>query len=1392
MRYFLLFIWFSFSICKGFSQVADYNFFKPKQETLPQNVNCIFEDKLGFIWIGTTQGLYLFDGIDYKIYRYQPGNDNSLCNNYVTGMIEDGKGQIWIATFGGLSRYDRKSDIFYNYFHNEQDSASICHDQIKSFLIDKRSRLWIASANGLNLYNPESDDFRQFKEYLPENIKIGRNITCLQEDKYGMIWIGTWNAGLIRYNPEQRKFLHYSYGEGNLGEIQSNQIISLAHMNDSILWIGHYENGLGSLNLNTLKFDYSKYERNRNLLGSGIRKLLVDHQKNIWIITDSKLLIYNNKSGDFINYSNAVQKDGSHFPQRPQYLFEDSNNLIWVYSDDDGLMYCHPSANNFLQYYNPLPNDISDVKQNYVTSMVQDLKGNLWLATFDNGVIKKLKGNQKFLRFRHSPDSPEKTINSNRANHLFLDKKGLIWVSTSNGISVINPESNSVENKIPIAGHGKDGILHPFVNTVFGDSEGNIWILQQEGLDYYITANNTFKHFNQSDLGGFSHYKFTSVAEDNEGNIWLGTFKGLNKYNLKTGAVKQYIHDPANRKAISNSYIESLTFSKEQGKLWIGTQDGLNLYEKETDSFISFSSLPGIASNYISGVLNEDSLNLWLITDVGLSKLNLNTREVLNYGSMEGVSTNTAAFYKSLDGRLFFGGAHDNYYSFLPDSVKFNASPPPVFIIDFLLFNKSNPVSTLKRPTPLKENIQTAKEICLKHNENSFGFEFTALNYLFPEKNQYAYKLEGFDLDWNYTDYKRRFANYTNLSPGKYRLVVIASNNDGVWNRKGAVLTIIISPPYWKTGFAYFIYFISLAFLIFFARYYTTKQTRLKSSLAVEHLLREKEQEAHKQRIIFFTNISHEFRTPLTLISGPLKQLVHFSNSLGWNQEVNSYLGLIHRNVKRLTDLTNQLLDFRKIESGKMKIELSKGDLVQFINRVSSGFDELAHRKNLKISFSSEIDELIAFFDSDKLEKILFNLIGNAIKFTKKGEIKVRLKLNKVTKSDQGRIVELSVEDTGIGIADDQLKQIFNPFHQVEDAKIPKNEGTGLGLALVQSIVQICGGEIIVTSKVGKGSIFTVALPVDRQETEEMKLQSLNKEENSGNNVLHDELISGNTKEIADSNQHLVKEKPMLLVIEDNSDMRLYIKKVCSQNYQMIETENGESGIKKAFESIPDIIISDLMMPGISGMEVTKTLKSDMRTSHIPIILLTALSSVDHKIEGLSKGADDYITKPFNEELLNARLENLLQNRRKLREYYQKQFKTESFSKNISAIQPKDLVVENIDEKFIMKVLDIIEMHMGETDFGVDYLSREIGMEASTLYKKMMALIEMPPGEFIRDIRLKRASHLLAQKHLSISDISYMIGYDEPKYFSKIFKKHCGFTPTEYRTKISESNDSSS
>ncbi len=1386
MRYLKLVILFYFLFIQASNaQSIDYEFFRPDQEEVSdQEINCIYKDSFGFLWIGTTQGLYLNDGYSFKAFTYQPGNNTSVCNNNINNIIEDKDGFLWIGTFNGLSRYDRKSNSFRNYFHDERDSTSITGNQIKFFLIDKTKQLWVGSNNGLNLYHAENDNFEQFLNYLPDRIKAGRNIVSAVTDANDNIWIGTWNAGLVRFDSKTKQFTHFEKSTVNPNSLKDNQVISLSFINDSILWIGHYDQGFCQLNIKTMLFDYVLYESNKSILSPDFGKLLFDFNKNIWLANGDNLILFRHTTNSFEKINIPLQLSETNASLKPRYLFEDRDSIIWVNTLDEGFMYYHPSANNFKKYYQELPKENDKVEKNYVKCFLEDVNGNLWIATFDDGLLKFSKDQKTFKRFLHDSKNPAKSIGSNRVTHLFLNKANKLWVSTADGITVINPENDQIEKKLTQQSETRDGLYFNFVQKVFQDSRGDFWIINQEGLDYYNPVNNTFKHYNQNDLGGFSFYKFTSICEDQDGFLWFGTFKGLNKFNPVSRKITQYFHDPNVANSLSNSSIEDIKFIKSKGQLWVSTQNGLNLYDRETDSFKRYSELDGMLNNDITGVLDCDAENIWLISPSGLSKLNVNTARILNYSKPEGLNINSEAYYKSAKGVLYFGGGHKDFFTFQSDDIKINTKVPPVYITDFLLFNKSLSVSTDKKNAPLKENILVTDKIKLKHDQNSFGFEFAALNYLLPEKNLYAYKLIGFDNDWNYTDYKRRYANYTNLSPGEYLFQVKASNNDGIWNEVGDQLEIVILPPYWQTWYAFVFYVILLALLIYTARYITIKQTRLKSSLEVEHLLREREEEDHKQRISFFTNISHEFRTPLTLISGPLKQIINNSKKSEWNTDIVSYLNLIHRNVKRLTELTNQLLDFRKIESGSMKLELSLGDIIYFIKKVTDTFHDLAGKKMLKLEFISESHSLITYFDADKLEKILSNLIINAVKFTDQGGITVSVREIYHDKSEKGRQIEIQVEDTGIGIAEDQLKHIFNPFHQVDRSHTRKDEGTGIGLALTANLVKLYKGEIKVTSHPGKGSCFIVVFPIGLENQSDYILVNPKEEESFTFEIneeeQHDEMPVDDIQHNGDSN----KNKPLLLVVEDNQDMRFYIRKILAEKFQVIEAENGKEGLTRAFETIPDIIISDVMMPELSGIELTNRLKLDERTSHIPVILLTALTSKKQKIKGLLTGADEYITKPFNEEILRLKTENLLENRNKIKEHLIKQIESTTQLKYGKNIQPSVIEFEDVNEIFINKLVTVIELNIQEVDFGVEKLAREIGMEASTLYKKLMALIDVAPGEFIREIRLKRAAQLLAQKHLTITDISFMVGYDDPKYFSKIFKKYNGVSPSEFRNNL--------
>ncbi len=704
---------------------------------------------------------------------------------------------------------------------------------------------------------------------------------------------------------------------------------------------------------------------------------------------------------------------------------------------------------------------------------------------------------------------------------------------------------------------------------------------------------------------------------------------------------------------------------------------------------------------------------------------------------------------------------------------------PDVYLTNLYLFNKPVGIFPADKSSPLHESLSSTKELVLNYKQYDFAFEFTALNYSLAEKNSFAYKMEGFNEDWIYTDAKRRLAGYTNLDNGDYVFRVKASNNDGIWNETGTSIRIKVLPPPWKTKLAYFFYALIILICLYLIRSIMIRELNLKNSLRLEHLELEKERAFDAIKTKFFTNISHEFRTPLTLISGPINKLIARARENKTEENELRYLQLIEQNTKRLAQLTNQLLDFRMIETGTMKLELYHGDMVPFVQSICDRFTHFAQNKNISLEFSSSGKSVNVWFDPDKLDKITSNLLSNALKFTaKNGRISVHIS----QRHNHSNRVIIKVKDSGIGISPEELGHIFNRFYQVSSSNTSIYEGSGIGLALAKEMAKLCNGDLTVESTLGEGSIFTVELPVELNQFANYTILSELKKADPEVDTMYNtksetetQTVSNPTGQIGD------KTKPMVLIIEDNKDMRFYISDILNQTCNTQEAENGALGLEKAFQINPDIIICDVMMPVMDGIEVTRILKTDSRTSHIPILLLTALSSVENKLKGLETGANDYITKPFNPDILLLKIKNTISSRQKAKEYFIQSIEQKVNPKfHGQNIHPAEVTINSLDEKILQHALEIVEKNISDPEFNVDKFSTAIGMEASTLYKKLMALIDMPPGEFIRDIRMKRAAQLLDQNKISISEIAYMVGFDSPNYFSKVFKKYYNISPTDY------------
>ncbi len=753
------------------------------------------------------------------------------------------------------------------------------------------------------------------------------------------------------------------------------------------------------------------------------------------------------------------------------------------------------------------------------------------------------------------------------------------------------------------------------------------------------------------------------------------------------------------------------------------------------------------------------------------------------------------AYFKNKKGEMFFGG-DNGFNSFYPDSIKNNNRIPPVVITDFRLFNRSVPVGldTITNRIILSKSITETNEIELTYKDYIISFEFAALDFHTPDKNKYAYIMEGFDKGWTYTDANRRFATYTNLDPGEYTFKVKGSNNDGIWNEAGTSIKLIITPPWWATWWAYGFYLIVFGSVLYGIRKYEINRLNWKNQFKLDEVKLEERAEIDLMKSRFFANISHEFRTPLTLILSPTENVL----SKSVDDETQKQLSIVKRSANRLLGLINQLLDLSKLEAGKLELRTSKSNIVPFIKGITMSFESIAERIDITLKVKAEKDEIELYFDKEKMTKILTNLLSNAFKFTPEGgEITVSiakchselvsessamnfLKNQMLNQVQHDNSVEIKVRDTGIGIPADEIPKLFDRFYQVDSSQTREYEGTGIGLALTKELVELHQGTISAASKFGAWTEFTVTLPVGRKHLkddeiveEDVILKNLNEPVMDGSyktdSPSHfDPAIAGQVKLSVTDNTS--EDKNIVLVVEDNADVREFIKDSLGNEFQIEEAANGEQGVRKAEQIIPDLIISDVMMPKMDGNELTRILKNDEKTSHIPIILLTAKAEQESRLEGLETGADDYLTKPFDTNELKVRIKNLLNIRKKLQEKYGKEIQVQKSDRK---------KLSSLDEHFMNNVLEVINKHLSEEEFSIEEFDKELVMGRVQIFRKLKALTGKSPSRYIRSIRLARAKKMIEEKKANISEIAYSVGFGSPAYFSKCFREEFGFPPSD-------------
>ena len=1333
----------------------------------------MLQDSKGFMWFGTFNGLNRYDGYDFKVFKYNPNDSSCLSHNYITALYEDENGNLWIGTSDGLNRYDRKMNRFKSFRHQKDDLNSISDNQIETILQDSDGRLWIGTRNGgLDIFNPQLENFTHYS-YNEKKLKTMSNyfIRVLFEDSYGNVWIahsdGTLNI-LIRNHD---RLTDVSIHEEKLTRSRINAIVESS---DKSIWIGtqgdglyrvKYENGVIEI---ISHFVFSSTQKN-SITSNNILCLMLE-KSTLWIGTeDEGINLLNINTGTIQYYKHDPTNDSSLNHDSVWSIYEDRAGDVWIGVYAHGINLLTPRKSYF-QHFKHHPGDDNCLSHDMVNSILQDKYNNLWIATDGGGLNFFNRGEDRFYNF----DVNNSNIKTNVIVSLFEDRDGFLWLGTwSDGLYKFNKSTQTfIHYTKEKHGLGSNRILHIEENV-----DGGLWLCTfWGGLTYFNSENGTVEIYNKSN-SGLSDDDVRVVLQDYHDNLWIGTDVGLDLFDPRTKTFINYKHDEADEFSISKGFIHSLIQSRDS-TIWVGTTGGLNKFDLENERFVRYSTMDGLPNDEIKTIIEGEDGVIWVSTNNGISKFDTKTRSFKNYDisdGLQGNEFNARSGIRSSTNEIIFGG-NNGFNIFQPDNIKDNPYVPPVVITDFKIFNES--VHIGGDNSPLQKHINETDYLELSYRDAVISFEFSALNYISPEKNQYAYMMEGFESNWNYVK-ARRTATYTNLDPGNYVFRLKASNNDGLWNTEGQSIDIKINPPFWRTWWAYLVeIMVGLTIIAFVINYFTGRQ-RMKNALKIEHLQLEKMYEMDQMKTQFFANISHEFTSPLTLILSPLEKLISYNNI---DDKIKSSLILVQRNARRLKRMIGQLKDIQKIETGDLQLSLSRGNIIEYIDGIVNSFRDYAEDHHIRFQFSTAQESVIVWFDPDKLDKIIYNLLSNAFKFTPdNGEISVTVttlfseerKITNIHSQTANKYIEISVRDNGIGIPENEIEHIFQRYYKVGERKGQRYEGSGIGLAFVHELVQLYQGQISVVSKEGEGAQFIVQIPIDENFLEENQLVgdfNVNKETNLLLQESSENNIPSIDASIMDTTKEDIMDSSVILIVEDDPEIRKYMKSSLKTHYRISSAQNGAEGLEKALKIIPDLVISDIKMPEISGTQLCKYLKNDERTSHIPVILLTAYSSHEYKIKGLSEGADAYLTKPFRIDVLETQISNLLNSRNKLKQKYSREI----------LLGPKKIKITDIDEKFLRRIIDVIEKHISDNEFNADVLSKELGMSRMQLYRKLRGLIDQTVHEFIRNIRLKRAVQLLGEKRMTITEVAYEVGFNDLTYFARCFRKQYKKSPSEY------------
>lgn len=1343
-------------------------FYSTDKELSNSLINAVYQDRKGFIWIATENGLNKFDGTRFSIYRHNATDSTSLKNNYVRTLFEDSRGNFWIGCINGLQRYDRATDNFHELFISRKDGRKNPH--ITSIIERRNGDLWIATSGQGAISLKKNSNPASFHIETELTDRIGSNyLNVIFEDSRQNLWIATEEKGLYRYSPESKELKSYKAPY----HIAGDDVSAICEDAHGQIFVGTLTKGLFRLSSRQEgNFEPVLYQNRMNL---NIRTLIIDTRGKLIIGTDGEGVKEYQPQQDIIVDSEINAGPFDFSKSKVHSLIEDKDHNLWLGIFQKGLILV-PGISNKFDYYGYKSIHNNTIGSSCVMAIHTDEQATIWIGTDNDGLYAINDQGKQLRHYTHQAGNPQSVPGTILC--LYEDSNQELWLgSYFNGLARMNKQTGTCQDATSLL-QGNLNAGKPKVSCIIEDKNKNLWVgtygsglykinLPTQHVTYYESTRNENDDWS---INRLPNDWISYLLEDREGMIWIGTYKGLAVLNPQTDNFINY----KKQNNLLPGYVVYSLLENSNGEIWAGTSEGLVCLNKDRLTPVLFTTADGLPSDIICGLAEDEKKNIWISTHQGISKLNPPEKKFINYYAGDGLQGNEftrTAVFKDKRGKIFFGGTN-GVTAFYPQDITEIKKEMNVLITGFHVANRP-----VKKGDKSGNNVITdtavmdTEQFTLAYNENTFSIDFSVLEFSNPDRISYQYKIKELGDEWISTQPGTNRVTYSSLKPGKYTFSVQARDHNNFSNIR--TVTIAITPPWYQTWWAKVIWGCLGALLIYALTMYILSRIRHR-----QEVMRQKHMEQiNEAKLQFFINISHEIRTPMTLIISPLEKL------LAEHSEKQPVYLMIYRNAQRILRLINQLMDIRKLDKGQMHLKFRETDIVGFINDLMQTFNYQAQKKNITFTFEKELegaDSLKVWIDLNNFDKVLMNVLSNAFKYTHEGgNIEVSLKTghNDAYRGALKDYFEIDITDNGIGIDKNKIEQIFERFYQIDNDMTQSNFGTGIGLHLSRSLVELHHGIIKAENREdGQGTRFIIRLPLG---SNHLKAEELENPEETGSEPTISQLPKDSIYETEEENKTNEYRKPKaktryrVLIVEDDEEIRRYTRSELDSDFRIYECTNGREGLETILKEKPDLVISDVMMPEMDGITLCRKIKQNININHIPIILLTAKSKAEDQIEGLEIGADAYIVKPFNTELLRTTISNLIANRERLRG---KLVGEQQVEEKITKIEMK-----SNDEILMSKVMKTINNHLADPTLNVEMLAANVGMSRVHMHRKLKELTNQSARDFIRSIRLKQAANLLREKNLSVSEVAYATGFSNLSHFSNTFRDFYGISPSEYK-----------